>query len=437
MAQKIAIIGGASAYAPGIINAIIHQAEIFSGYEIVLMDIAQDALAIVHALSQKMVKSQGFDLKILASTDQKEAVRDARYVLSTFRQGGFEARHLDESIPLDYGIIGQETIGPGGFFFAMRTLPVIKSLLADIQSAAPEAVFINYTNPTQIVAEAVTHFSHIPCISICDQTIADKANIQKALGTPEDQIILESIGLNHATWSTKFTIEGEDGLSVIRRQLKQLLAREDLDTRLKRQFQLANVYDRLPNSYLQYYYYRDETLKEAKSMPNTRAEVIMQELPGYYQHFKEQASLETPKLKHVRGGSIFGDMAVEVIGSLIQGDQRTLTLNIPNRGAIPQFAPDRIVEVPAVIGRQGNQPLPQEKLPEKVVGLLHMLASYQWLAAKAIWQGDRNDLEQALASNPLVLSISTAKQLLDRAFVELAPYFPEKIDADWAQAVRR
>lgn len=437
MARKITVIGGGSAYAPGILNAFIQHAEDFADFEIMLMDVAEEPLAIVHALGQRMVESAGVDLRILATTRQKEAVANAAYVLSTFRQGGFEARRLDESIPLRFGIIGQETIGPGGFFFAMRTLPVIKSLLVDIKAAAPGAMLINYTNPTQIVAEAVTHFSDVPIISICDQTRADQENLRQALDLAEGQISLDSIGLNHATWSTAFTIEGQDGIATIRRRLDRILSREDLDERFKRQLKLADMYGRLPNSYLQYYYFREETLKEARSKTKTRAEVIMQELPGYYQHFEEQILAEKPKLEHVRGGSIFGDMAVQVISSLVRKQEQTLTLNIPNQGAIPGFPSDRVVEVPAKISAQTAQPMPQKELPDKVMGLLHMLAGYQWLAAQAIWQGDRKDLAQALAANPLVLSISTSEKLLDQAFDQLSPYFPEELDTKWADALHK
>jgi 6-phospho-beta-glucosidase len=437
MALKIAIIGGGSAYAPGIISAFIQQSSNFSGAEIALMDIDPEALAIVHALSVRMVQSKGVDLNISATTSQAQAVSGATYILSTFRQGGFEARHLDEAIPTRFGIIGQETIGPGGFFFAMRTLPVIKSLLSDIKTSAPGAVLINYTNPTQIVAEAVTHFSDVPCISICDQTRADEESIRHALEMPEAEIVLNSIGLNHATWSTTFTIDGEDGISVMRRNLKKVLAREDIDARTKRQFQLADYYSRLPNSYLQYYYYRDETLTEARSKPKTRAEVIMENLPGYYQHFKEQIKANTPQLEHVRGGSIFGDMAVQVLSSLIQDDGRIITLNIKNQGSLPNFSPERVVEVPAHLSGAEAIPLPQERLPQEVTGLLSMLSSYQWLAAQAIWRGNRKDLVQALATNPLVLSISTANDLLAQAFLELTPYFPQDLDAPWAENLQR
>ncbi len=134
MAVKVAIIGGGSAYAPGLIQAFLHHADTFRGAELALMDIAAEELSIVHRLGTRMAEAAGADLRITATTDQQQAVADANYVLTTFRQGGFPARYQDESVPLEFGVIGQETIGPGGFFFAMRTLPVIQQLVDDIKS---------------------------------------------------------------------------------------------------------------------------------------------------------------------------------------------------------------------------------------------------------------------------------------------------------------
>ena len=431
MAVKIAIIGGGSAYAPGVLNAFIHKADVFSGAEIALMDIALDELNIVTKLGQKMALAANVPIKITATTDQTQAISGADFVLSTFRQGGFEARHLDESIPLLYDVIGQETIGPGGFFFAMRTLPVIQSILIDIKEYAPGAVLINYTNPTQIVAEAVSHFSDVPFVSICDQSKADLENILHALNIPDAVVSLESVGLNHATWSTDFSINGEDGVEVMSRQLDSVLNRDDVDNRVKTQFRLANAFGRLPNSYLQYYYYREETLTEAKGKKQTRAQEILNTLPGYYQHFKDQTNQKNPQLKHVRGGSIFGDMAVEVMSSFLQNDKIIHTLNVPNLGTLPGFDPDRIVEVPAYIEDRQIVPIPQDIMPSATIGLLNMLAAYQWLAAEAIIQGDRKALEIALASNPLVLSLSKANQLLDHMLPLIKPFIPQSFFSRW------
>jgi len=274
-------------------------------------------------------------------------------------------------------------------------------------------VLVNYTNPTQIVAEAETHFSNVPCISICDQSRDDAKKILQALNLPNATIVLESVGLNHATWSTRFTIDGEDGVAVMLRHYDAVMACADVSARVKRQFRLTREYGRLPNSYLQYYYYREETVAEARARPWTRAQEILAALPSYYEHFREQIAAPIPRLTHVRGGSIFGDMAVQVIRGLVQRDGSIHTLNVPNRTALPDFAPERIVEVPARLERAGATPLVQPRLPSAVVGLLRMLAEYQWLAAEAIWQQDRRALEHALAANPLVLSLSLARQLLD------------------------
>lgn len=376
------------------------------------MDIAAAELDIVHRLARKMAIAADVDLRITATTDRQEAIAHADFVLTTFRQGGLEARHQDETVPLRYNVIGQETIGPGGFFFAMRTLPVIRSLIDDIRQLAPAAVLVNYTNPTQIVAEAVTHFGRIPCISICDQSRDDERSILHALGRPQARVELESIGLNHATWSTRFTIDGEDGVEVLLRHADEVLARPDVPERVKRQFRLTREYGRLPNSYLQYYYFREETVAEAQASPQSRAQAILDSLPGYFRHFQEQAAASVPRLAHVRGGSLFGDMAVDVLRGLVQQDGGIHTLNIPNRSALPDFAADRIVEVPARLERRGATPLVQDRLPSEVVGLLHMLAEYQWLAADAIWNGDGKALEHALAANPLVLSLPLAQRLL-------------------------
>ena len=422
MALKIAIIGGGSAYAPGLIQAFIHKAAVFHGAELALMDIAAEELEIVARLGRRLAEAQRSEHQDHSHAKPKRSHSRARTLsYQPFGRAVSKRATWMNRYPLLHDIIGQETIGPGGFFFAMRTLPVIQSILDDIQSSAPGAILVNYTNPTQIVAEAVAHFSPVPCISICDQTHSDQEKILQAMNMPDARVELESVGLNHATWSTHFTINGEDGIQVMKRHLEAVLKRPDIEARLKRQFQLAVEFGRLPNSYMQYYYYREETLAEAKAAPKTRAQLILDSLPGYYQHFKEQSQAENPRLTHVRGGSVFGDMAVEVISALIRKDGSVHTLNIPNRSALPDFAPDRIVEVPARVGMGSVTPLVQDKFPSEILGLLHMLAEYQWLAAQSIWSGDRKAMEHALAANPLVLSLSTARKMLDQMIPLLNP----------------
>jgi len=408
--MKIAIIGGGSAYAPGLLQAFAADAEAFEGAELALMDVAEAELATVHRLGLRLLERTG--LRLTATPQRQRAIDGATHVLTTFRQGGLRARHLDEAIPLQLGVIGQETIGPGGFFFAQRTLPVIRAVTDEMARWAPDATLVNYTNPTQIVAEAVSRYTQVPCVAICDQTDDDRVHLAAALDVSPGDIELESVGLNHATWSRTCRIEGEDGVARIVAENDRVQARDDVSDRTKRQFELTVRFGQVPNSYLQYYTFPERTVAEAKAAPRTRAQTIAAELPGHYRHFEQQAAADVPRLTRGRGGSVFGDFAVRVLRTLATGQPARLTLNVPNTGtAVPDIDEDRIVEVPCTVQHGRIEPEPQERLADDRRGLLRMLADYQATAARSIWEGDEDAQIRALASNPLVGSLDRAEAL--------------------------
>ena len=415
--MKIAIIGGGSAYAPGLVQAFAADAASFAGCELALMDVAGPELEIVQRLATRLLEKS--DLRVSATTDRVRAIEGADVVLTTFRQGGLAARHLDESVPLAFGVIGQETIGPGGFFFAMRTLSVIRAIAGEVAAHAPDALVVNYTNPTQIVAEALTRFTTVRSVAICDQTDDDRVHLAAALGLEPHAIELVSRGVNHATWSSTCRIAGEDGGERIAAAADDLAARADVAPRVRRQAALTRAFGSVPNGYLPYYYYRDESVAEARAAQRTRAQTIAAELPAMYRHFAEQALAERPRLSGGRGGSVFGDFAVRVIRAFTSGGTATLTLNVANGGALPDLDPERIVEVPCRIEGGVATPLPQPRFASDTVGLIRMLADYQAAAAEAIWAGDPEALERALAANPLVVSLTQARALL-RARAEAA-----------------
>lgn len=408
--MKIAIIGGGSAYAPGLVQAFAADATAFGGAELALMDVAATELGIVQRLAARLVEGTG--LRVSATTDRARAIEGADVVLTTFRQGGLAARHLDESVPLEFGVIGQETIGPGGFFFAMRTLPVMRAIASEVEAHAPGALIVNYTNPTQIVAEALTRFTGVRSVAICDQTDDDRVHLAAALGIAPSQIDLRSRGVNHATWSSDCRIDGEDGVTRIAAVADSIDGRADVPPRVRRQVALTRAYGSVPNGYLPYYYFRDESVAEARAAARTRAQTIAAELPAMMRHFDEQARAERPRLSRGRGGSVFGDFAVRVIRAFVTGTPATLTLNVPNGAALGDLDPERIVEVPCAVEGGVARPLPQPRFSRETVGLIRMLADYQAVAAEAIWSGDPDATARALAANPLVVSLSLARTLL-------------------------
>jgi 6-phospho-beta-glucosidase len=400
----------------------------FTGSHLVLMDLHERHLDIMHQLGRQMVASAGVEIEIHQTTQLAEAIEGADFVLTTFRPGFFEARALDETIPLQYGVIGQETVGPGGFFMALRSIYVIREIVALVESSAPDAFLLNYTNPTNIVTEAIAHNSRIRVIGLCDQVHGDKRRLAQALGLDAARIAYRATGLNHATWSTHFSIDGQDGIPLLLQEASRIQKDPVVPKPIKRILRLALTYARIPNRYLQYYYFHDEMLEEALSTPRCRAEEIMAELPGLYTHYEDQSREDPPNVIRMRGGStIFGDFAVDLIRAISGDANSEHILNVTNHGALPGFDHDRVVEVPCRVNASGAHPLDQDPMAAEGMELLETLAEYQKLAAAAAWEGDREAAIHALTANPLIHSGSLARVLYDELAEAHRAYLPDRL----------
>src|SRR5436190_22549882 len=165
---KLDYIWGGSTRAAGTMASFVHQGENFDGSEVVLVDLDEERLGIVKTIAQKMANARGLDIQFTTTTNRREGLQDCDAVLASFRSGGFEARYLDESIPLKHGVIGQETQGPGGFFMALRSINDMRGITDDLQAVAPNAVIFNYTNPVNIVSQAVADHTPIPIYSMSE-----------------------------------------------------------------------------------------------------------------------------------------------------------------------------------------------------------------------------------------------------------------------------
>ncbi|HLV97985.1 MAG TPA: hypothetical protein VKT82_04840 [Ktedonobacterales bacterium] len=426
---KLAYIGGGSTRAAGTMASFVHQGENFNGSEIVLIDLDPERLEIVQTLARKMAKVRGLDLTFTTTTDRREGLRDCDAVLTSFRPGGFEARYLDESIPLKHGIIGQETQGPGGFFMALRSIHVMKDIIVDMEAICPKARLFNYTNPINLVSEAVTHHTSIPTISLCEGPIASNRDFPEMIGLDPDLLDAASIGLNHGSWSTRHLYEGHDFIAILRQAREEMLRDPETPAYEMRMIDLACRMDALPNHYFQYYYFKDEVLAELRAKPTTRAQDIMASVPDYWTHYREQAALDNPELDPARsrGGIHELELAIDAMDAIYNDRKEVLYVNVPNQGAIADFPDDLVVELPGFVDRHGAVPLTQGHMPRHLVGLVQMLGEYQALAAEAAWSGTRNDAIRALASHPLVFSLHTAEALYDEMAAAHQAYLPERL----------
>jgi 6-phospho-beta-glucosidase len=427
---KLVYLGGGSTRAAGTMASFMANGADFDGSEVVLVDLDGSRLELVRTLATKMAKARGLDISVSATTDRVAALDGADAVLSSFRPGGFLARAHDERIPLEHGLIGQETQGAGGFFMALRAIHVLKDVCAEMERVCPDAWLFNYTNPVNIVAEAVTHHSPMKIVSLCEGPIYFSNEIARSAGLDPARLETTMVGLNHGCWSVEASYDGEDPFPLFDDAWERRKDDPSFDPPLRRQLQLSVRMRSIPADYFQYYYFREDVLAELRAKTTTRAEDIMKWAPEYWRHYEEQAQLDDPQLDPARsrGGIHELELAIDVMDAIFNDKDETHPVNMPNReGALPGFPDDLVVEVLGRCHRGGIDVLPANPLPRTVRGLVEMLAEYQALAAEAAWSGTREDGVRALCANPLVLNVDLAERVYDALAEAHRSYLPERL----------
>ncbi|WP_019629431.1 hypothetical protein [Actinomadura atramentaria] len=421
--MKIAVIGAGSGYMPGIVRGLLHRAADLPGAEIACHDIDAAHLDVMSRLAARMFAARGAAFTVTARTDLKAALDGAAYVFTTFRPGGLAARHLDESIPLRHGVVGQETAGPGGLLMALRSVPVLLEIAA---LADPAAWIVNYTNPTNIVTDAVSRATGARIIGLCDQSVGDTEMWADLLGLPADRLEADWTGLNHATWAERVRLDGRPlDLPALLDALEVPGGGATPWRDPARMAELAKILGFLPNSYAKYYFFHDEVVAELREKGTTRAQDIMAMLPDYYAGVAAEAERPDPDPSRERGGGEHGEFAVDVICALERDEGRRMIVNTRNGGAVSSLPDDAIVEVPAIVGRAGPVPLTMGALPRPVRGLTQAIHGYERLAADAAVAGDRRLALQALLAHPFVPGKRAAEAILDDGLAAHREHLPQ------------
>ena len=216
---KLVYLGGGSTRAAGTMASFMANGADFDGSEVVLVDLDPERLELIRTLATKMAQARGLDISVAATTDRRAALDGADAVLSSFRPGGFQARVQDEKIPLQHGVIGQETQGAGGFFMALRAINVLKDVCAEMEELCPNAWIFNYTNPVNIVAEAITHNSPVKVVSLCEGPIYFRNQVAEAAGLDSEKLHVTMVGLNHGCWGVEQDYDGRRPDAAARRGL--------------------------------------------------------------------------------------------------------------------------------------------------------------------------------------------------------------------------
>jgi 6-phospho-beta-glucosidase len=424
MIKEFVILGGGSAYTPGLLQALIQQGDALGLARVRLYDSDAGHLELVGRLGQAMARSAGVRWRVETADSLTAALQGAEVVLNSTRPGGFAARRIDETLPLGLGMPGQETVGPGGFFFALRSVPQALRVAEVMQQVAPGALLLNYTNPSNIVTQALVDRGGVRVLGLCDQSDEDLHDLAHALGAQAQPLSFRCNGLNHATWYSDMHF----GANTPTEFPASLQAPRGLNQEHQLRFELSLAMARetpgyWPNSYLPYYR-APERFIELALQQGPRSDAIVAQLPAFYAHFAEEADKEHPRLLHHRGTAGFGDLAVRVIQALQGEAGSSMVLNVENQGTTELFAANTVVEARGRLSADGWARELAPALPPGQLGLLQQLENYQHLAAEAARTGAGAAIVRALAANPLVGTVSRAEALWVLARVQYGALLP-------------
>ncbi|MBN1978886.1 MAG: 6-phospho-beta-glucosidase [Anaerolineae bacterium] len=424
---KVAIIGGGSTYTPELINGFLERTDAFPVGELWLMDISPERLEVVGGFAQRMVEAKGAPFAVHLSTDRREAVRDASYVITQLRVGGMAARRADEYLGRRHGLIGQETTGVGGMAKGLRTIPVILSVAGDMRELAPGALLVNFANPAGLVTEAVSCYEPgVAVVGVCNAALNAKMTILERLEKQEHRIAphraeLKTLGLNHLTWHYGFTVDGEDIWPEV---FAGFLDELEQSSEPRWDIATVEILGMIPNYYLKYYYDTDKMLAAQEKWPPSRAEEVMQVEADLLRKYAEADRSEPPEDLMKRGGAHYSTVATQLLNAHYNDLQENHVVNIVHQGAVKSWPEDWVLEMPCRVGAEGIIPIPAKPLPPACFGLLAHVKSYEVLTVEAAIHGDRKAAYEALLTHPLGPPAGQVQTVLDDLLETNRKYLP-------------
>ena len=410
--MKIAVIGGGSTYTPELIEGFAARADVLPVDELVLEDISEERLDIVGGLARRILARTGHPARLVTTTSLDDAVDGAAAVLVQLRVGGQQARLTDETLPGQFGLIGQETTGAGGFAKALRTVPVVLDIASVVtKRAAPGAWIVDFTNPVGIVTRALLDDGH-RALGLCNVAIGLQRRLASRLGVEPERVRLDHAGLNHLSWVRRVLVDGVD-------RLPELLA-DPID--VGSPAELMRTLGAIPSYYLRYYYSTNEVLREGGAR---RAEQVMEIEQQLLAMYTDPALDRKPALLDERGGAYYSEAAAALVTSLLTGDGALHYVDLGNSGTITGLPDEAVVEVLATVDRSGAHAEPVAPLAPELLGLVQAVTAYEVLTIEAARSGDRSTALRALVAHPLVRQWETVVPMLDAILDAGRAYLPQ------------
>ncbi len=421
---SVAVIGSGSTYCPELVDGFIKAQDSLSLKRIAFMDIDERKRTIVGNLCVRMLKRAQIDCDVLITDDLDAALQGVDFVVTQIRVGKLPARHLDETIPIKYGLIGQETTGIGGFFKALRTIPVMKNICERIEAVCPNAWLINFTNPSGIITEFILNNTNVKSIGLCNVPINMIDDTREICGEDSE---ITYVGLNHLSWITAVI---KDNKNILPKMMAAGFSTKVMENIKDDGFSMdcLNAIKSIPSSYLQYYYGREAKLEHLRTEEKSRAQVCMEIEEQLLELYSDESITEKPALLDKRGGHKYSLAAVSLIDA-IANDKNTLNVvNIKNGNTLPFMDANDVVEIAAVVGKNGAVPIKVENIDNRhIIGLMRVVKEYEKYAMKAGISGSDKDAMNALLIHPLVGDWDKASKCFEEMKQAHKAYLPQFI----------
>lgn len=407
----LAVLGGSGVATPELFHALLHwPGDARPQLRVVLLGRpgrSERKLEQVRQICLKLVREANPPIQVEAITDWRAGLEGADYVLNQVRIGGLRARAHDETFPQALGIAGEETIGPGGFANALRTIPPVLEALHLINEVAPQAIVLNLTNPAGMVQHAAARYTDTRLVSLCDSptTLAD--DVAKLVELPREEVHIDYLGMNHLGWITGVHNEARDLMEYALERIENLsyLGVDSTYIRATRA---------IPIPYVRYYLHPERMLaqQQGKTPRARQLQALEKELLATF--VQAEAEDNPSRVLGKRGALWYSAIVIPVLDAMMNDRNSTWVVNVVNKDQVPWLLPETVIEVPAHIGNHKIEPLPLpvDTLTTGLRALLYAQAAYETLAVPAIVEQKRDLALQALVAHPLIHSIERAEAVL-------------------------
>ena len=437
---SVVIAGGGSTFTPGIVMMMLDNLERFPLRTLKLYDNDGDRQGVLGEALDILLREQAPEIEFTYTTDPETAFTDVDFCMAHIRVGKYAMREKDEKVPLRHGVFGQETCGPGGIAYGMRSITGMLEIIDYMEKYSPDCWMLNYSNPAAIVAEACRVLRpDSKVLNICDMPVGTLRRMSQIVGKKPEELEVRYFGLNHFGWWTSVKDkEGHEYIDQIRNYVSEhgYLTQIEVDTQhtdpswqethKKAKDILAVTPDYLPNTYLKYYLYPDYVFEHMKDHPEfTRANEVMQ---GREKNVFDHAR------QIIANGSAEGiafdidahaTFIVDLARAIAFNTHERMVMIVENNGAIANFPDDAMVEVPCIVGTDGPEALAQGQIPAFQQALMFQQVTVEKLVVEAYVENSYQKMWQALTLSKTVPSAQVAKELLDDLIVENGDTWPE------------